>query len=260
MKTLLTMLVLTLALVEPAAAQTWTTYYISQADPWTHFFPDGSYLVMPTGPIYVHETNWTYVGQYGSVALPVDVALKDGYMIGLEQITGGGGGGGGAAVHVGTPELAIMRRLMPRLPALSLEAKLALRAGMQRATAWGAAGVLKAVTRVPVVLEGTVLRIPGFDLEVEPWCSGVQLLKLLLGLAIAAALLLRPGWGWSLAYLGVACLVALEVNILRVVAVALTYDTLGRAAWGWKETWAAAATAFGILQVGGMGWWSRRWR
>jgi exosortase/archaeosortase family protein len=156
---------------------------------------------------------------------------------------------------VGVPEFSVLRRL-PRLPEAQghvLAAKLAARNAMQRATAWGATGVLKVLQR-PATQRGVFIDLSPFTFEIEPWCAGTQGLKLLLAVGLVLALVLRPGIVRGVAFVGLAGLIAVETNVLRVVATALTYDAIGRTAWGWKDWIAGTTTIFAVVQVIGLGW------
>jgi exosortase/archaeosortase family protein len=160
------------------------------------------------------------------------------------------------SVPVAVPEFSALRRLTPKLPAVQghvLTAKLALRSAMQHASAWGATGVLNAI-QVPASRRGVFIDTPSFTLDVQPWCAGTDLLKALLLVAGLLALVLRIRVPWTVGLLALAAVVALETNILRVAATALTYEFMGRAAWGWKDTLGGVTTVLGIAQVLRLGW------
>jgi hypothetical protein len=53
----------------------WTVVYHITGEPTTHFFGDGTYLFLLLGSagygtVYVHQTNWVFLGYLGDVTLP----------------------------------------------------------------------------------------------------------------------------------------------------------------------------------------------
>jgi exosortase/archaeosortase family protein len=244
----------------PAAAQSWVVDYTVRVDisQTTKFYGTGAYLFLKTPtsdiPVYLQSAGWQFQGVYGQVALPD----------GIPRITFTGtydqavaSQVSGDKPEVGTPELAILG-MLPAIPDLG-GAKTALRYRYQHATAVGAAGLLRALGG-PVDREGMRLHLRHVTVNVIEWCSGVDLLKfLLLGAAVLfTAARLTPGRGLLLV---LACFViALEVNILRVTAVSIGYETWGRSdlAWLWKERFGVGAMVLGGLQVSGLAFVLRR--
>jgi exosortase/archaeosortase family protein len=268
MGALLTALLL-LALVIPVSADTWTVEYGRTGEVlWiTPVFPVGTYELVKAPefiPVYLRrQTIWDFVGMYGAPAAgrpqaPLPESFPNITFTGLYDFAIVRPGD----TRIATPEFAVLRRLMPRLPEVQgrvLQAKLALRHGSQHATAWGAAHLLRAIGK-PVTLRGVFIDWSPFSFEVEPWCAGTNTLKLTLALGLGLAILLRPGWSRGFALVALAGLVAVEANILRVAATALVYEQMGRAAWGWKEWIGGATTAMAVLQVVGLVWVTRtRW-
>ncbi len=256
---------LIIAMSAPALAETEyaVTYYlrgdVSQA---TAFFDAGTYEFLKTQTnttVYVLArvpndpvVNMVFLGPYGEVALPATMPAIN-FPSGTDfaaavpvNISYGGGGGG----VIGTPEFSVLRRL-PRFPEVTgrlLEMKLALRHGLQYVTAWGTAGVLKALQK-PVTLRGVFIDWSPFTFEIEPWCAGTNLLKLMIAVGLGLAILLRPGWPRAFALVGMAGLIAVEANVFRVAATVLLYEQMGREAWAWKDWIGGAATAFALVQV-----------
>lgn len=256
---------LVLAMSAPALADTEyaVSYYlrgdVSQA---TVFFNAGTYEFLKTQnnttAVYVLArvpndpvVNMIFLGPYGEVALPATMPAIN-FPSGTDfaaavpvNISYGGGGG-----VIGTPEFSVLRRL-PRFPDITgtvKTAKLKLRTGMQYATAWGATGMLKALQK-PVTLRGLFIDRYPFTFEIEPWCAGTNMLKLMIAVGLGAAILLRPGWPRAFALVGMAGLIAVEANVFRVAATVLLYEQMGREAWAWKDWIGAAATAFALVQV-----------
>jgi len=92
-------------------------------------------------------------------------------------------------------------------------------------------------------------------IDVQPWCSGVELLKLLSLLGIGLALAVRRiGVPWKVALAALAAMTALEMNIGRVAASSIGFEMMGQSFWTWKETVAGAATALGTIQVVELAW------
>jgi exosortase/archaeosortase family protein len=263
MRALLTVIFLLFAV--PASAQPWTVEYGRSGDVSfiTPVIPVGTYELVkaPNIPVYLRRpTIWDFIGFYGGPAMGQPQApLPESF----PQITFTGqydyvlvrpGAGSGSAI-IATPEFAILRRVTRHLGGVRLNA--ALTPPLQHVTAWGAVGVLKALQK-PVTLRGLFIDWSPFTFEIEPWCAGAQTLKLMLLIGLGLALLLRPGWGPGFALIGLAGLVALEANILRVVATTLLYEQMGRAAWGWKEWIGGATTALAVVQVVGPAWVIKR--
>jgi exosortase/archaeosortase family protein len=232
---------------------------ISQA---TVFFSAGTYEFLKTQnnttAVYVLARvpndpviNMIFLGPYGEVALPATMPAIN-FPSGTDfaaavpiTITTGGGGN-----VIGTPEFSVLRRL-PRFPEVTgrlLETKLALRHGLQYVTAWGATGVLKALQK-PVTVRGLFIDWSPFTFEIEPWCAGTNLLKLMVAVGLGLAILLRPGWPRAFALVGMAGLIAVEANVFRVAATVLLYEHMGREAWAWKDWIGGAATAIALAQV-----------
>jgi exosortase/archaeosortase family protein len=228
-------------------------------DNWINYVTVYKKEMTPYSPIVI----WNEIGMYGAPALGQPQAVLP---ESFPQITFTSGVYGEAAIvydtgggTIGTPEFSILRRL-PRFPEVTgrlLTAKLAVRHGLQYVTAWGATGLLKAMLQ-PVSLRGLFIDWAPFTFEIEPWCAGTNTLKLLLGIGLVLAIVLRPGWGPGLALVGLAGFVAIEANILRVTATALLYQQIGRAAWGWKDWIGGATTALALLQVVGPAWVIKR--
>lgn len=89
------------------------------------------------------------------------------------------------------------------------------------------AGAALRLGRIPVEIEGTSLRVPGYLFEIGVPCSGLKALIALTALsALAAYLLAGPVWKRTLVFLG-AVPVALAANGARVVAICLIGKSLG---------------------------------
>lgn len=155
----------------------------------------------------------------------------------------GSGGGGGVSV-VSTPEPALLRRMLPR-HVYGRELAAAVNPGLQRATARVVARLLGGEQR------GTTVALPNLRLEVEPWCSGLVLMKWLTVLALGLAFVGRGRWSWRLALVLAAPLVAFEANALRVAGIGAVAE-LGYNPWPWKEWLGWGGAAFGVAQVIGL--------
>jgi exosortase/archaeosortase family protein len=261
-----------LLLATPALAEDWMVQYlksgtVQQSAP---VYPNGAYEFVRAPeniPVYLRRNDiWNFIGMYGGpsggqpqASLPGSFPLIA-FPGGTDYAIATPGGGG----HVGVPEFSVLRRL-PRLPEVRghvLSAKLAVRSALQHATAWGATAVLQTMQR-PATQRGVFIDLKPFTFEVEPWCAGTQGLKLMLAVGLVLALMLRRGLMRGLAFIGLAALIAVEINVVRVAATALTYESIGRAAWGWKDWIAGASTSFGVVQLIGFGWVLKRiegWR
>lgn len=66
----------------------------------------------------------------------------------------------------------------------------------------------------------------------------------------------RAPWPWSLVLLFAVPLIAIEVNILRVVGIGVGYE-MGYG-WGIKDWMGWGAMGFGTVQVAGLGWLAAR--
>ncbi len=75
----------------------------------------------------------------------------------------------------------------------------------------------------PVVREGNKLNIDGIPLEVAAACSGLRMVTIFGGFAVACALLIKRPWWDKLVVLLSAIPIALIVNITRIVVTALLY-------------------------------------
>jgi exosortase/archaeosortase family protein len=250
-----------LLMTSPASAQDWQVEYFTRGDATqaTQFYGPGTYELLKGPdyiPVYLRRENFDFIGMYGGPAQGFPQAqLPDTFpaitFTGLYDqavVTPVG-------FTVGTPEFAILRRLTRHVGGVRLNA--AVTPPLQYVTAWGSVGVLKALQK-PVALRGLFIDWSPFSFEIEPWCAGTNTLKLMLALGLGLAILLRPGWAQGLALIGLAGLIAIEANVFRVVATALLYEQIGRAAWGYKEWIGGATTAMAILQVVGPAWAIKR--
>jgi exosortase/archaeosortase family protein len=252
-----------LTFASPVFAQSWSVEYSRVGDVSfiTPVFPPGTYELVnaPNSiPVYLRQdTMWNFIGMYGGPAAGYPQASLpesfpqisfNGYDVAVVRPVGG--------FTVGTPEFAILRRLTRHVGGVRFNA--AVTPPLQYVTAWGATGVLKALQK-PVALRGLFIDWSPFAFEIEPWCAGTNTLKLMLAIGLGLAVYLRPGWTRGLALVGLAGLIAIEANILRVAATALLYEQMGREAWGWKEWIGGATTAMAVLQVVGPAWAVRKW-
>jgi exosortase/archaeosortase family protein len=231
---------------------------VSQA---THFYGDGVYMFLLAPnyvPVYVHDTNWVFIGIYGASAngpsqavLPASIPAIS-FPAGTDIAVAGPIYSGGGTPVAATPELAILRRLVSRHLYGHQLAAIA-NPPLQRVTAWGAAKMLNTV-QIPAVQRGVFVDLPTVRLEVEKWCSGLVSIKWLL---LVAAILLFVGsapWPWKLVLLVAAPLIALEVNMLRVASVGAGIEIFGHAARSALKEWLAwGATGLGVAQVIGLG-------
>ena len=91
-------------------------------------------------------------------------------------------------------------------------------------------------------------------LEVQEWCSGVASLKWLMVLALGLGLVCRISLPWMAALVLAAPLIALEVNVLRVVSIGTGIEWFGLASREAIKEWTGwGATVFGVAQVVALG-------
>jgi exosortase/archaeosortase family protein len=254
MRPIIALLFLLLAM--PASAQDWMVQYLraGEVKDAAPVYPNGSYEFVRASdsiPVYLRRADiWDFIGMYGApyggypqASLPgtfPTIAFPRGSDFAI------------VTPVVATPELAILRRLVPKHLYGQQLAALANPA-LQRVTAWGAATMLHAV-RFPAVQRGVFVDLPTVRLEVAEWCSGLVSMKWLL---LVATMLLFVGsarWPWKLVLIVVAPLIALEVNMLRVASVGAGIELFGHASRGAIKEWTAwGATALGVAQVVGLG-------
>jgi exosortase/archaeosortase family protein len=155
--------------------------------------------------------------------------------------------------YVGAPELAILRSFTKHLGGRQLNA--ALNPPLQRVTTWGAAMLLGADH------EGDRIFLRNAILEVQEWCSGLVTMKWLLVLAAICLAIGRVPWPWAAIMVLAVPLIAIEVNILRVVGIGAGLDVFGVARASMIKDWMGwGATGLGVAQVAGLGAMVRRRR
>jgi exosortase/archaeosortase family protein len=162
-----------------------------------------------------------------------------------------GSAGGGTPV-VTTPELRVLRQLGshygPRVAA-------SVNPTLQRATAIGATGVLKALG-ISATRTGNRIALPSVTLDVIQWCSGLYTIKILVlfaGVVGGVAIFLRRSWVTGLALIVAAPIIGLEINALRVASVGFGFEVLGFSAA--SKDWAGWMTlTLGMAQILGLGW------
>ena len=88
-----------------------------------------------------------------------------------------------------------------------------------------ASEVILTILGLPVVREGYKIVVDGVPLEVAEACSGLRMLTIFGGLALAVALLIRRPWWDRFIIILSALPIALIVNITRIVVTALLYVT-----------------------------------
>jgi len=147
---------------------------------------------------------------------------------------------------VAVPELAVLRRLMPRK---HVELAAILNPPLQHLTAWGATAMLQAI-RTPAVQRGTHVDLSSVSLEVQEWCSGLYSMKWLVLLALFIAVFVKQSLPWKVALVLAAPLVALEANMLRVAATGVSLEFVGHP---YKDWMGWGAMALGVVQVVGLG-------
>ncbi|TWT47264.1 exosortase/archaeosortase family protein [Botrimarina hoheduenensis] len=75
----------------------------------------------------------------------------------------------------------------------------------------------------PVVRNGSVIIVDGMEMEVAEACSGMRMMTIFLGLAVAMVFLIKRPWWDRFTVLLSAIPIALFVNILRIVVTALLF-------------------------------------
>jgi exosortase/archaeosortase family protein len=155
----------------------------------------------------------------------------------------------GGSHTVGMPEPAVLRRMLPR-HIYGRQLNAALNPPLQRLTAWGTAGLLRAA-RFSAVQRDAFVDLPSVTLLVEEWCSGLVSIKWLLLMALALIFIGRSPWPWKVALVVIAPLVAIEANVLRIAAVGAAYE-LGYNGWALKDWLGWAAISFGVVQIVGL--------
>jgi exosortase/archaeosortase family protein len=151
----------------------------------------------------------------------------------------------GSVQVIAVPELVILHIYGPQLNAV-------LNPYLQRATAWGAAKLLRAL-QVPAVLDGRYIVLPSVTLEVQEWCSGVSSVKWFALLGLLLALTSGAGVPQRLAIFLTAPLIAIEANMLRVAAIGAGYEIWQGSSL--KEGVGWATLILGVGQVLLLGRW-----
>ncbi len=96
--------------------------------------------------------------------------------------------------------------------------------GLQKLAAI-ASEVVLTILGLPVVREGYKIVVDGVPLEVAEACSGLRMVTIFGGLALAVALLIRRPWWDRFVILLSALPIALIVNITRIVVTSLLYTS-----------------------------------
>jgi len=94
--------------------------------------------------------------------------------------------------------------------------------GLQKLAAVASEVVLTILSQ-PVIREGNKIIVDGLPMEVAEACSGLRMLTIFGGFAVACALLIRRPWWDRLIVLLSAVPIALVVNVTRIVVTALLY-------------------------------------
>lgn len=119
------------------------------------------------------------------------------------------------------------------------------------ASQWGAA--MLEWRRVPVMLAGNVIHMPGQSLFVTEACSGLRSLTALLGLGLLIGGMWLGTWWGRVALIVIAIPVAMAVNSVRIFLTGfLVYyvdPSLGEGLMHYTEGWALFVVAFAILGV-----------
>ena len=160
---------------------------------------------------------------------------------------------------IATPELKLLRRLMPK-HLYGREFAALANPRLQLLSAWGATMILRAL-RIPAVQQGAFITLPSVILEVQEWCSGLVSMKWLLLLGVVIALVTPMGLSWKAVLVLAAPLIALEVNILRIASIGAGIETLGYAGRETLKEWTGwGAMGLGVAQIVGLGWLINRQR
>lgn len=100
-----------------------------------------------------------------------------------------------------------------------------------------ASEVVLTILNQPVVREGNKIFVDGFPLEVAEACSGLRMVTIFGGFAVACALLMNRPWWDKLIVLLSAIPIALVVNVTRIVVTALLFRYFsggdGETLFGW---------------------------
>jgi exosortase len=94
--------------------------------------------------------------------------------------------------------------------------------GLQKLAAIASEVVLTILSQ-PVVRDGNTISVDGFPLEVAEACSGLRMVTIFGGFAVACALLMKRPWWDKLIVLLSAIPIALIVNVARIVTTALLF-------------------------------------
>ncbi|QDV72369.1 exosortase/archaeosortase family protein [Botrimarina mediterranea] len=94
--------------------------------------------------------------------------------------------------------------------------------GLQKLAAIASEVVLTILSQ-PVVREGSVISVDGLPLAVAEACSGLRMVTIFGGFAVACALLIKRPWWDKLIVLLSAIPIALIVNVARIVTIALLF-------------------------------------
>jgi exosortase/archaeosortase family protein len=231
-----------LLIATPAAADWTVTYFTSgtvqQVAP---VVPNGSYELVRAPefiPVYLLRDNiWDFIGMYGAPAFGQPQAVLSSSFP--------------AITFPGTSDVAFV----VGAAGFPVSARALATPALQRATAWSATTVLRALG-VAAVQQGLSIDLPSrrYVIAVHPQCVGIELVLLCLFLAASLAVAVGGGAWWQLAFIVMAAGVAVEANVLRVAATAVTFETLGESAWAWKDQLGMIAMVFAFAQVIWLGW------
>lgn len=94
--------------------------------------------------------------------------------------------------------------------------------GLQKLAAIASEMVLT-IMGMPVIRQGNMIQVDGVPLEVAAACSGLRMVTIFGGFAVACAILIKRPWWDRLVILLSAIPIALIVNITRIVITALVY-------------------------------------
>ena len=126
----------------------------------------------------------------------------------------------------------------------------AVTARLQRATAWAATALLRAI-RIPSTHDGVYIDLTKVRVEA---CSGLQTLVLLFAAsALIAAVLPARRLPWALALFVSAVVLALEANALRVAGIALGVEYAGPLSLATKDWIGVGTTGLALVQMAVLG-------
>jgi exosortase len=134
--------------------------------------------------------------------------------------------GGRAALAWSWPSIAFLAFLLP----LPYGLQVALAAPLQE-MATSASTYLLETCGIPVLAQGNVIHLREYDVGVVEACNGLSMLITFAALCTGLAMVVRRHWIDKTVIVLSAIPIALVVNVLRIAATALLYETSGKY-WG----------------------------